>query len=74
MKEPDPGEYAVQHAKVVMIDDLACLVTSANFSEAAAERNLECGVLMRDRGIAKSIGSHFATLRQHGHLVDYVSG
>ncbi|WP_302053578.1 DISARM system phospholipase D-like protein DrmC [Nocardioides panacis] len=74
LKEPDPGVYAVQHAKLVMVDEVACLVTSANFSEAAAERNLECGVLVRDRGIAKSIGSHLASLRDHGHLVDYPTG
>jgi phosphatidylserine/phosphatidylglycerophosphate/cardiolipin synthase-like enzyme len=73
LKDPDPGVYAVQHAKLVMTDDVACLVTSANFTEAAAERNLECGVLLRDREVAKSVGSHLRSLRDHGQLVDYVS-
>ena len=68
---PDPHVYAVQHAKLVMIDDLAALVTSANFSEAAAERNLECGVLLRDAGIAQSIRTQLLALRDHGHLIDY---
>ena len=73
LKNPDPGVYAVQHAKLVMVDDVASLVTSANFSEAAAERNFECGVLVRDRAVARSIGSHLKSMREHGHLVDYVS-
>ena len=71
LEVPDVNVYAVQHAKVVMVDDRAALVTSANFSEAAAERNLECGVLMRDAGIAKSIRTQLLALRDHGHLVDY---
>lgn len=69
----DPDVYAIQHAKLVMVDGLACLVTSANFSEAAAEGNLECGVLMRDRRVAASIKSHLLSLYEHGHLVDYVA-
>ena len=35
------GPRAVQHAKCVVIDDAEALVTSANFTEAAQERNIE---------------------------------
>lgn len=42
------GEYGVQHSKVAIIDSAVALVTSANFSDAAAHRNLEAGVLVRD--------------------------
>jgi phosphatidylserine/phosphatidylglycerophosphate/cardiolipin synthase-like enzyme len=68
---PEGGEYAVQHAKLVMVDRSAALVTSANFSEAAAERNLECGVLLRDRRIAESVREHLDMLYRSNYLVDY---
>lgn len=68
---PKGGEYAVQHAKLVMVDRSAALVTSANFSEAAAENNLECGVLLRDRRMAESIKEHLDMLHRSSYLVDY---
>lgn len=71
LREPVAGEWAVQHAKLVMIDGLAALVTSANFSTAAAEANLECGVLLRDALIAGSVKSHLDRLREVEYLVDY---
>lgn len=61
----------LQHAKLVATDGKAVLVTSANFSDAAAKRNLECGLLSRDPRIASGITAHLRTLRQHGVLVDY---
>jgi phosphatidylserine/phosphatidylglycerophosphate/cardiolipin synthase-like enzyme len=60
-----------QHAKIVMVDGLAALITSANYSKAAAERHLECGVLLRDAAVAQRIKAHLDLMRQHGHLVDY---
>lgn len=71
LREPMEGAYAVQHAKIVMIDGLAALVTSANFSSAAAETNLECGVLLRDATVATSIKSHLDLLHECEHLVDW---
>jgi phosphatidylserine/phosphatidylglycerophosphate/cardiolipin synthase-like enzyme len=73
LREPVAGEWAVQHAKLVMIDGLATLVTSANFSTAAAESNLECGVLLRDAGVASSIKEHLDRLREADYLVDYAA-
>ena len=60
-----------QHAKLVVVDEGAAFVTSANFSDAAAKRNLECGLLSRDASIAQGIAAQLETLRQHGVLVDY---
>lgn len=60
-----------QHAKLVVVDERAALVTSANFSDAAAKRNLECGLLSRDAGIARGITTQLETLRQHRLLDDY---
>ncbi len=73
LRHPVAGEWAVQHAKLVIIDGLAALVTSANFSTAAAEANLECGVLLRDALIARSIKSHLDRLREAEFLVDYAA-
>ena len=52
-----------QHAKLVVVDEKAAFVTSANFSDAAAKRNLECGLLSRDAGIARGIDAQLDTLR-----------
>jgi phosphatidylserine/phosphatidylglycerophosphate/cardiolipin synthase-like enzyme len=55
-------ENACLHAKCVVVDEERLLITSANFTEAAHERNIEAGVLMRDRTIAKAIRSQFEML------------
>lgn len=52
-------EKAVLHAKGVVQDDEAALVTSANLTEAAFDRNIELGVLLRDRVTCQSIVRHF---------------
>lgn len=50
-----PGAYtkACLHAKCVVVDEERLLVTSANFTEAAHERNIEAGVLIDDPVAAK---------------------
>jgi phosphatidylserine/phosphatidylglycerophosphate/cardiolipin synthase-like enzyme len=59
--EPDaPG--GVLHAKAVVADDEAVFVTSANLTEAALERNIELGLLVRDRALAASVTTHFRGL------------
>jgi len=50
------------HAKCVVVDDERLLVTSANFTEAAHQRNIEAGVLLRDAMAAKSMRSQFERL------------
>lgn len=60
-----------QHAKLVVIDENAAFVSSANFSDAAAKRNLECGLLSRDPGIARGIRTQLEILHQHHVLVAY---
>jgi phosphatidylserine/phosphatidylglycerophosphate/cardiolipin synthase-like enzyme len=59
----DPeGPGGVLHAKAVVADDEAVFVTSANLTEAALERNIELGVLIRDRALALTIGGYFRSL------------
>lgn len=60
-----------QHAKLVVVDEKAAFVTSANFSDAAAKRNLECGLLSRDPAIARGMKTQLEMLRRHEVLVDY---
>ena len=41
---------------------LRVFITSANFTEAALDRNIEMGMLLRDRAMAASVTSHFRGL------------
>ncbi|TMQ33925.1 MAG: hypothetical protein E6K70_10465 [Planctomycetota bacterium] len=41
----DPKKRACMHAKCIVIDRKTVFVSSANFTEAAQERNLEVGLL-----------------------------
>jgi phosphatidylserine/phosphatidylglycerophosphate/cardiolipin synthase-like enzyme len=59
--EPD-GPAGVLHAKAIVADDEAAFVTSANLTEAAFDRNIEVGILARDRAIALSLAKHFRVL------------
>ena len=56
------------HAKCVVIDGREALVTSANFTEAAQERNIELGLLVDSHAIACRIEHHFMTLIRKGSL------
>lgn len=56
------GPKGVLHAKAVVVDDEAVFITSANFTEAALDRNIEMGLLIRDRALALSVISHFSGL------------
>ena len=56
------GEKASLHAKCVVVDEERLLVTSANFTEAAHERNIEAGVLLADPVAARAMRSQFETL------------
>lgn len=53
---------ACLHAKCVVVDEERVLVTSANFTEAAHERNIEAGVLLADPIAARAVRAQFETL------------
>ena len=59
--EPN-GPAGVLHAKAVVADGEAVFVTSANLTDAALDRNIELGILLRDRALAVSVSSHFQGL------------
>ena len=56
------GPGAVLHAKAVVQDSEQVFVTSANFTPKALERNIEAGLLVRDRALAQTLASHFQLL------------
>ncbi|GIU56679.1 DISARM system phospholipase D-like protein DrmC [Arthrobacter sp. NicSoilC12] len=70
---PPNGQYGLQHSKVVIVDSAVALMTSANFSDAAAHRNLEAGVLIRDPLFASKLRQRFASLHQTGSLDHFSS-
>ena len=56
------GPGGVLHAKAIVADDESVFVTSANLTEAALDRNIELGVLVRDRAFALTICGYFRNL------------
>ena len=58
----ESAERAVLHAKCIVVDDERALVTSANLTEAAYYRNIECGVLVSDHVFAKQLADQFRGL------------
>jgi len=61
-------ERASLHAKCIVVDREAAFVSSANFTEAALNRNIEAGVLIRSIAFARQLEDHFETLVQAGLL------
>ena len=57
--ETDGVKRAVLHAKAVVVDGRWTLLTSANFTEAAQERNIEAGVVIDDKRLAQRMTRQF---------------
>jgi phosphatidylserine/phosphatidylglycerophosphate/cardiolipin synthase-like enzyme len=53
---------ACLHAKCVVVDSESVFISSANFTEAAQERNIEVGLLVRAHSLAERLVRHFDTL------------
>ena len=70
----DPRSLALEgptsslHAKAVIADEETVFITSANLTEAALDRNIEMGVLLRDRTIAATALGYFRGLIDRGLL------
>ncbi len=65
----EPG--AAMHAKVLVVDDAAALIGSANLTQSALTRNLECGVLLRGGSRPAQIWQHVLGLRDAGVLARF---
>ena len=62
------GPSGVLHAKAVVADLESVFVTSANLTEAALDRNIELGLLVRDHALALSVVRHFQVLIEREEL------
>ncbi|MCG3134083.1 MAG: hypothetical protein HMLKMBBP_01369 [Planctomycetes bacterium] len=56
------GPTGVLHAKGVVADEETLFLTSANLTEAALDRNVELGLLVRDRQLAATVAQRFQAL------------
>ena len=65
---PNASERSVLHAKCIVADERRVFVTSANFTEAAHERNIEAGILLESLTIAQALTRQFDSLVQVGVL------
>lgn len=70
---PDPehprgGYYALMHAKAVVVDAEACIIGSANFTDAGTTRNIEAGVLLRSPAFARTLLRQWQGLIASGML------
>jgi phosphatidylserine/phosphatidylglycerophosphate/cardiolipin synthase-like enzyme len=59
---------ALEQSGPAVADGEAVFVTSANLTEAALDRNIEVGLLVRDRALAASVSTHFRGLIDRGLL------
>jgi phosphatidylserine/phosphatidylglycerophosphate/cardiolipin synthase-like enzyme len=60
---------ACLHAKCVVVDVESVFISSANFTEAAQERNIEVGLLVRSQWLAERTILHFDALVSAGLLI-----
>jgi phosphatidylserine/phosphatidylglycerophosphate/cardiolipin synthase-like enzyme len=67
--ETDSELRASLHAKCIVVDNNQAFVTSANFTTAAQQKNIEVGVLIRSSWFATKLSSHFQALAAAGLLV-----
>jgi phosphatidylserine/phosphatidylglycerophosphate/cardiolipin synthase-like enzyme len=59
---------ACLHAKFVVADSKLVFISSANFTEAAQERNIEAGVFSENPRLAEELRVHFQSLIDQGYL------
>ena len=64
----DPEVLGVLHAKAVVADEESVFITSANFTSAALDHNIELGLLVRHRPLALSVVTHLQGLIDRGML------
>lgn len=63
------GTYQVLHSKFVVVDSQWAFVGSANFSDAAVEKNVELGLQVHSRMVARKILRDVQAFETQGVLV-----
>lgn len=66
--ENSKGNRACLHAKCIIADKKQVFISSANFTEAAHQRNLELGVLLENSLLASDLENQFETLIEQKSL------
>lgn len=64
------GKQVVSHAKFIIVDHAVFLLTSANFSFSAENRNVEFGLHVHDPALAESVEATMTS--KHGSLYELV--
>lgn len=62
------GRSASLHAKCTVVDGQRVFVSSANFTEAAQQRNVEIGLLLQSRIVSERVRRFFDTLVDTGYF------
>lgn len=68
LEKPELPKRACLHAKAVVIDGIEVFLTSANLTEAAQQRNIEAGILLKSPAIAAQLMGHFEILVVKRHF------
>lgn len=68
-RQNDGRVYGSMHIKCLVVDEEAVLLTSANWSGAAMQDNMELGVVVADLELASSVAQHFDHLITNGVIV-----
>ncbi len=61
-ENPDASHPAVVHVKCAIADERMALVTSANLTGAAMDKNMELGLMISSRRVVGRMAAHFAAL------------
>jgi cardiolipin synthase len=64
----EQGHAGLMHVKAAVADSRVAFLTSANLTEAALERNMELGVLIRGGGMPAAIDRLIDALLESGEL------
>ena len=67
--ETDSTRRASLHAKCVIVDRKEALITSANFTDAARNRNIEVGLCLRQSEMVRRLAVYFEALIANNVLV-----
>ncbi|MEO2017871.1 MAG: DISARM system phospholipase D-like protein DrmC [Fuerstiella sp.] len=68
LEDSGSGKSACLHAKFVIADQQQVFLSSANFTEAAQQRNIEAGVRTDNAALARDLSTHFQSLIDNGDL------
>jgi cardiolipin synthase len=66
-------QYSAMHAKTAIADSSAALISSANLSAAAMDRNMELGVLIVGEPLPRLLDQHIQELIRAGQLTALLS-